>query len=462
MTSPIPAAIKAAMFDPAAPHVITAQQQMAAARTRLMMQAPFFGMLSRHLEIVASPLARGTACTDGHKIYINPVWVNALTVDECVGLIAHETMHVALEHHLRRGARDSGDWNKAADYVINSDLVIQGFKLPAGGLISNSFRGMATEPVYDLIHREPEPQPEPPPQPTGGGGGGGEDEPQGGGEPQGSGEDEPQESESEDNALGNDENDASEDESDSEADASENGGGGEDEQVEDETPQPWGGVMDSPTPVEDRAQCPVNLLEAAMMAAAAGCLPASMREVIKELTKTKVNFADLLAEFVERNFNDDYSWSQPSRRYISQGIYLPALKSDAMPELAIIIDSSSSVHHAKLQFAMSAAQDCINQVQPERVHVFCVNTHIHWRRTFERGEALTWDISGGGGGTEFTPAFQAMAAEGIDPKCVLYFTDGDCGWYGDIPTMPVLWLLHSGARQQTPYGTPFGESVLID
>jgi predicted metal-dependent peptidase len=365
-------------------------------------------------------------------------------------------MHVALEHHLRRGNRDASDYNKAADYVINQDLVDQGFKLPAGGLVSDSFRGMATEPVYDLIHREPEPQPEPPPQPTGGGGG--EGEAQGGGEPQASDESEPEELESDDNASADDENTPGEGEGDSEPDASEDEGSGS---GEDEA-QPWGGVMDSPTPVEDKAQCPVNLLEAAMMAAAAGCLPASMRDVIKELTKTKVNFADLLAEFVERNFNDDYSWSQPSRRYISQGIYLPALRSDAMPELAIIIDSSSSVSASKLQLAMSAVQDCITQVQPERVHVFCVNTHIHWRRTFERGEALTWDISGGGGGTDFKPAFDAMAAEGIDPKCVLYFTDGDCGWYGEIPTMPVLWLLHSGERQQCPWGTPFGESVLID
>ena len=59
----------------------------------------------------------------------------------------------------------------------------------------------------------------------------------------------------------------------------------------------------------------------------------------------------------------------------------------------------------------------------------------------------------GGGGTSFIPAFEHWDAEGDDPACAIYLTDG----YGDAPEVapdyPVLWvLLNSKCKQPATWG----------
>lgn len=98
-----------------------------------------------------------TAQTNGKQITYNPDFVLSLTEAERVFLLMHETMHVALQHVLRLKKRDAKLWNVAADYVINIQLVDQGFALPSGGLLSSEYRGMSTEQVYELIKGEPLP-----------------------------------------------------------------------------------------------------------------------------------------------------------------------------------------------------------------------------------------------------------------------------------------------------------------
>jgi len=64
-------------------------------------------------------------------------------------------MHIALLHPWRRHWRKLGKWNRAADYVINGELIALGLTLPAGGLVDHRYDGMATEQVYDLLEDHP-------------------------------------------------------------------------------------------------------------------------------------------------------------------------------------------------------------------------------------------------------------------------------------------------------------------
>ena len=195
-----------------------------------------------------------------------------------------------------------------------------------------------------------------------------------------------------------------------------------------------------------------------MIARGAGQLPGSVQRIIKQLTETKVDFTQLLAQFVQKTCQDDYCMARPNRRYISQGIYLPSLRSDQLPEIVILIDDSGSMDERQLALAMAATDGAIAQVRPQRVHVYCCDSHVHWQCVLEQGEPVRWDITGGGGGTAFQPAFDAMMADGVQPACVLYFTDGDGYDRGSVtdPGVPVLWMLTDG-----PVAMPFGETVLI-
>lgn len=100
------------------------------------------------------------AATDGKHLFINPDKFLALSDDEQVFLLAHETLHVAYLHMVRLGNRNPLVFNMAADYVINLELVNQGFKFIEGGLIDSSYSGLSTEEVYDLLIKEDDKQPQ--------------------------------------------------------------------------------------------------------------------------------------------------------------------------------------------------------------------------------------------------------------------------------------------------------------
>jgi predicted metal-dependent peptidase len=101
-----------------------------------------------------------TACTDGVNCSYGMKFVEKLDAAELRGLILHETLHKAFQHmflwkHLwKQNPRKS---NMACDYVIN--LIIKdldddtgGFvRLPEGGLLSEDYRGMDSQQVFDAL-----------------------------------------------------------------------------------------------------------------------------------------------------------------------------------------------------------------------------------------------------------------------------------------------------------------------
>ena len=123
------------------------------ARTALLLDHPFFGSLLYRLKDRAS-LGVKTMATDGVSLLWNPQFVETLTAATLAGTLAHEVMHPALHHHLRRSGRDPKRWNIACDYAINPLLVEAGLSLPEGVLLENRFRGMSAEQIYNLLESE--------------------------------------------------------------------------------------------------------------------------------------------------------------------------------------------------------------------------------------------------------------------------------------------------------------------
>lgn len=117
------------------------------ARIALTIEEPFFGSLALRMPLVKDPKCT-TAYTNGKLIGYNPDFIHGLTSDQLKGLLAHEVMHVALAHHLRRGERDPGKWNVAGDYAINDLLLESGFVLPPDGL-----SGMGTKLSAEAIYK---------------------------------------------------------------------------------------------------------------------------------------------------------------------------------------------------------------------------------------------------------------------------------------------------------------------
>src|ERR1700690_1775926 len=123
------------------------------ARTSLILDHPFFGSLLFRLKGRECRSIQ-TMATDGVSIYYNPDFVETLNAATLAGTLAHEVMHPALHHHVRRSGRDPKRWNVACDYAINPLLVDAGLNLPEGVLLDNRFRGMSAEQIYNLLETE--------------------------------------------------------------------------------------------------------------------------------------------------------------------------------------------------------------------------------------------------------------------------------------------------------------------
>jgi len=82
-----------------------ASKIIAKARTHLMLRQPFFGSIALSLTMEETDEIPSMA-TDGKSIKYNPKFVQMHKIEEIEGVIAHEAMHVALKHMLRRGDFD--------------------------------------------------------------------------------------------------------------------------------------------------------------------------------------------------------------------------------------------------------------------------------------------------------------------------------------------------------------------
>ena len=96
-----------------------------------------------------------TACVDGINFKINPKFFKSLNKNEKKGLILHELWHIARLHIIREGDRDHYRWNLATDYIINNDLIADGYVLPKGCL-KGKFYKMSEEEAYDALPENPE------------------------------------------------------------------------------------------------------------------------------------------------------------------------------------------------------------------------------------------------------------------------------------------------------------------
>lgn len=70
-----------------------------------------------------------TASTDGYVIYYNESFLASLSMQEQIFVIAHEILHIALNHILRSEGKNIKIWNYATDAVINQLLKRDGLRL---------------------------------------------------------------------------------------------------------------------------------------------------------------------------------------------------------------------------------------------------------------------------------------------------------------------------------------------
>lgn len=387
-------------------------EKLRKARMALILNEPFFATLAMRFQYKETTEFPKTAI-DGVTFFYNPEFVESQSIKRLKTVIAHNIMHVANRHHLRRGARDAAKWDEACDVVVNSQLTNSGFELSDDDAFDPEYNGASVERLYqEGENAEDE-----------GGSGCGEQPGEAGGGQQGNPEGEQ---------------------------PSDDGGPGQ--------------VLPFPNPAEaeeENRKLSEEVATAMRQAEKAGKLPNDLRRQMEEAMSV-MDWRDMLREFISRSHITRYQWNRPSRRSIAIGdgaVFLPARESSAVGHVVVAIDTSRSIDQQALNQFGAELNAMLDDHTVAKMTVICCDAKVQSVTELNAGDEVEFDIKGGGR-TRFSPAIDA--ARDVEPDVMLYFTDLYCRDYGDEPPFPILWLDFAPKADGKPnHQPPFGDVVPI-
>jgi len=444
-----------------------AGRRMQAAMTQLLFRHEFFSMPVYRMRIECDPTC-DTMWTDGRTIGFNPTFVIQSRMDEVVCALAHEAGHIFGKHTLRRAGREEDAWNEACDAVNNGLLEDAGFRLPEG--VVPSIRGRTPEDICDERTAQQRKQSDASQEPQAGAGP--QQPPQAGGQTAGQ-KQKPQ--------AGIPQQDSGQQPSQTDPQQKPQAGGqppqAGQQQTGGQTPGPQkpqyrmlGEVRDmkatdgSPLSEAERgkAEAEVDVLteQAARIAQKAGTLPAGVAEWVKRVTARIIPWQEVLVRFLDERSPHDYSWTRPNLRYlVATGFYMPSLGAPALGPIVIGFDTSGSMYSYRV------VDQLVEEVRgllalyssygaPPEVWCLWCDVKVIPQLLTDEEEPLK---PVGHGGTSYAPVFEHVVNEGLQPRAIVYLTDGECTDFGADPGVPVLWLL----AKPIHFNPPFGEVALI-
>ncbi|MBK5937774.1 hypothetical protein CCR96_00455 [Halochromatium roseum] len=193
-----------------------------------------------------------------------------------------------------------------------------------------------------------------------------------------------------------------------------------------------------------------------------------LRELIADLPKVRTPWEHLLRTLLTRGLarTPDQSWSRPSRSYLANqgrtasGQRLPwepgRTASRAVPRLVVMVDLSGSIDPSLLErFAREI--EAISRRLEAGLTIIAGDDRVTGVAQFEPGRSNLRELAfEGGGGTDFSPLLRE--AERHAPDIALFLTDLD-GPADYKPSYPVIWTVpavNANARH------PFGRKLVLE
>lgn len=409
---------------------------------------PFYALLFDRLRVYVTDDEKlvPTACvTPDARLFVNHKFFAELTSTNRIWLMAHEIQHVAFMHFTRCRTRDQKIHNWACDYVINSILekeFARGNRNPNDYRIEKSLyveglpESWTSEDVYDVIMSIIA--------------------------------EKKKEKKSSANARGDQlrkDDPGPADKLKEQIDKMTNGRGEPnteyivdmisneqgDNIAGEEIKKPY---SKTPKTAEEWAQAVQHAHTAAKLQ---GKDPAGAELMISDLFEPKIDWATMLKQrltaIVARDNASDYSWTNPSRRWLGQDIIFPSTVG-TKKRVAVWVDTSGSMYDNWMQAVVD-----IDEIRKR----YNIDIHLSWQDSevypvgwISPDEPMP-QMSVGGGGTSFRPVFDYYKKERIDVQvdAIVGFTD----MWGDFPTeppsVPTLWVAFSDVP------APFGDLITV-
>jgi len=389
------------------------------ARIRLQEKNPFFAYLSLYLtfrkESEEHPLKEnaGMGVNSKGQITYREKFVEDISDDELMGVLAHEILHLALLHLLRLKARNMEGWNIACDVCVNALLKKNNFALPSGiivdsydnleicGITIEKISEKTAEMVYDEIPKELI------------------------------------DKLSEGNGSGN------------------GSGKGFDEHQH-------GEVLSQEEQLKQENAWFKRCEEAYCNAKSKGNLPAGLERYIDELKRSKINWKALLLRTLNSSMPNDYTWAKPHKKSIACGTFLPNILREKV-EVVIAIDTSGSIGKKELTDFISEIVGLARAYQNIDMKIITHDCEVYDTLEVKNGsiDKIKQIQIKGGGGTSHKVVFDYVKEKHRDTRMLICLTDGESDInelnFREYPFQKVFVLTDGGEESQIK-GT---NSVLI-
>ena len=401
---------------------LTNSRRYIAALISLQAKAPVHYSVLLATEVIWSDKV-GTAATEGVYVYISPEFFRGLESDsQRAFLLAHEVSHIILRHPQRgkvyqdRGffrpnvSFDHSLYNRAADYIINSDCKAMGFEPIPQGCYSDEYgRDDIVDSVYADLHQKQDDdadddQPDTPSNPA-------------------------PDSDDSDQSGTADESDTSGD-SGEPSDLPEPAGHdhhltpeyeGTDEEQEAAAREDEHDIRSSVDDGIDQLEADGRDPER---------LPESIREGSHRYRPSNASDTDWRAELADR-FNragagGQTTWSRIHRRRFSTLGVISPTSIGQIGRVSIVVDISASVSRDMLNQFMIESASLIDTLQPrDGVVVAWTNHQFHSSDEVYSGADLLDLEAPCGGGTYMTAGVEWLEQNGLESDLVIVFTDGE-------------------------------------
>ena len=332
-----------------------------------------------------------TAGVDGRHLFINPKFFLSLNEKERVGVLMHEVSHIARNHITRRNDRNHRLFNEAGDYLINAQLISQGYSLPDGCLHNPDYTDtdFNTETLYKVLEAEQQNDPNKIPG---------------------------------NYTLNGD--------IQFPADPATNS------QIEQEI----GDIILRAT------------TQAKNSSKGMGSVPGEALVALDKIINPKLPWNVILQNFMTKFAKHDYSWTKPNRRYMPN-FYLPSMYSEGICNLAIAVDSSGSVSDEEFGYFIGEIAMVRERLKPELISLVDFDTSIKKVQKITEGTDIFKDLKfHGRGGTNIFPVLDW--AKENQPEVLIVFSDGEFSLpkLEHDPGCPVVWMIHEDPDFQVPFG----------
>ena len=193
----------------------------------------------------------------------------------------------------------------------------------------------------------------------------------------------------------------------------------------------------------------------------AGKMSANVPREISEALKATVDWREALRDYIASycQEKDISTWRRPSRRWISQDIYMPSMIGESIGRVVIALDMSGSIDNVVIGKFLGEVQRVCETVRPDGIDLLYWDTKVCQHEKYEQDQLdnlVSTTKPRGGGGTSPGCIPKYINSKKIKAECAIVLTDGYVDGWGDQWPCPVLW----GITTQS-ISAPIGKSLYI-